>query len=1057
MNEDSELLYQEFIKSFDKLKDDNLCTNNLASSLFEDEDPNDPEYNFHQDITSLDLSEFLSFCEHLYENDNSSEILNQEQDKNETESNEIVAKESCEVFTNDQLLILYNQICFHIQTLAQNWIISIKHTNSLTNGFKEMIFNLYQLSLEKNKNFLSYIRNLQPAYSLIMERETQIINDEKNHNFECALSTKSKKLFLTRKDIFIFDWALPQIQFKSGNLKTIFTPGNDFLIAFGLYDYFRLNFKKTGFIKHIQQNFLPTHSYHCLANHLKNLKRSLNDKKLNVNSVKYKELLSNPIVYYYREKKLPPFNRYFTVQNLPNIDKLEPPPQWYQKMNKEEHPLCIDEKKESTPKTETPVRKSPSLIKPNMEIHQLNTFVFNNIVSMYQLPVKFSLINKYINSNLGINGHLNEIKQYTKLLRNAKRLNKKKIKESKQAIDLKTINEQKKSIQLESNSISNEDIYSVQCSSSSLKINNSPESQYSEACNDKNEIVNIDKEIIEKKNFTEFEKIDEEENCIGIENNDFNGENENEEIEIDAENDLIQINKKAISEDNEDYIENDDNNENYNENVNNENQNLIDVENDNDNNDGNENLIDDENDNDNNNDNENLMDDEIDNDNNNDNEILMDDENDLMALMEASWTTVSNRSKDADSTTRRKSDILVLQRNSCKYILKNDFSREEEKSKRNEMLINYYLKKSRKLLHDEDYVNFLELISSHLNKSADQTQMTIDQAKSFYFSIKEFLIKIQIKYNAKEEMNGQNVIEGINELIQLLVLFLDIFQAKACGQTFQYMHWKRIFDFFRKVELYLSFIYSKQNQQHSCIQKLVRCLNQLMPENQENKQKIKSTVSKILNNHPLLIKEFSLLFLEEPLAPYLYSNDEDFDEFMIDDSEQDDNANFEMENAFIPLNESDLKFGTNDCPCIHCHEQNMYTSSNSQESNSNTNHCALCSIRFISGRIYLPQMNNKKLQLVEYVNEDKIQLKSVDLNNDSKDSINQNWKKQWTFHEDRLLLQACRSIILDSNIKKLTKQVIERVASILVPKFEKRNIDEISERLFYLIEMMAHV
>ena len=122
----------------------------------------------------------------------------------------------------------------------------------------------------------------------------------------------------------------------------------------------------------------------------------------------------------------------------------------------------------------------------------------------------------------------------------------------------------------------------------------------------------------------------------------------------------------------------------------------------------------------------------------------------------------------------------------------------------------------------------------------------------------------------------------------------------------------------------------------------------------------------------------------------------------------------------------------------------------------------MCSIRFISGRIYLPQIstNSKRLQLVEYVHQrHQQQSSSSPLRTNKLD-----WNKltvqtpAWTLEEDRILLQTCRSMIVDFNITKLTESIIDRLAIKLANENvfnQKRTFTDIAERLRHLIEILT--
>ncbi|UXI15383.1 long-chain fatty acid transport protein 4 [Sarcoptes scabiei] len=972
MDEESEILYQEFIKSFlenDETKTKNSFNKNDASeeakikeiSLFgedDDEDPNDPEYNVFQDLSSLDFDEFLSFYNQIYNNDCTNESSNEIHDHKKRSPEKVKEKDDREAntFTDVQLNILHHQLNFHVQTLIQSWILSFSYKNqTIEEGCEDMLSQLNTIAKNQDDkaHLMYYVRNIKPSIDLISNHKKKIAADELLCEFRQGLSLKSKMLFTSRRDIFVYDWALPSRRFD-GPSATIFTPGNDYLIAFGIDDFNRNQDKKQrSLYKYIHLKYLPTHSPKCIHQHVKNLRRGFNchrnvDKeKLDQNS-KFNEWWSNPIISYFREKKLPLPKRFFTEENLFNIHTIESPPQWFKKFT------CQIEKKSSTdddssrklaPQSNDQPR---TCILPKVEVHKLNSIVENHTLKIVQTPVHDSnQIFKILNTDPKLDAHLEEIRRNTLMYRQFK------THRSNQSKNHKNIG----NINLKSNHSQNESI------SESIQQPMEDAIEYDD--------VN-DAEIRPQENQSNFNDVNEE-NC-------------------DYEN--------MMDEDNEEL--------NY--------QDKIDVEDDR-------------------------------------NENLMDNENDLMALMAASWTTVSNRSKYIDGqqhiTSRKKSDLLALHMKFSKLIFGSEKWRVDQE--KFDSIIEYYLKKSQRILLQEDYIQFLDLISKTVDFSSSNIDWSQLKAENLFDEMGSFLKRIKTKYSDDncqiETSKKQSLIDGIDKLIELRILFLNFFEAQNCDQSFEFMHWKRILEFFGKVELYLDFIYPKKSQQQSCLQKMIRSLNQIaqlidLSEN-EKKSKIKAVIAKILNNHPLLMEELSLLFLDDHPIQYLFSNEEDFEEIIInnDSSTQDDDVI-----VSIPENNIDSKFGTSECPCSACHiDRNIPI----------TTHCKICSIRFISGRIYFPHVNNKKLQLIEYVQPKDMKFEFGDekFKADASETLP---KKEWTIAEDRFLLEACRSMILNSHITELNEDVIKKISTNLVSEFQyKREFNEIKERLLHLIEMMT--
>ncbi|XP_027196979.2 uncharacterized protein LOC113791401 [Dermatophagoides pteronyssinus] len=1008
-------IYQQFINSFQQSDLDRL---------FADDDPNDKDYNVYQDIGNLDdFKEFLDIFDETFKNTSVIDNNGVEKESDQiTLKDEINSNSDQHSFSNDQLNILYYQLNFHIQLLTQDWILSIRYDdddNKIHNGYREMLDELNELSQKNDTNILRLIPNLQPSIQLVEHDNDHIVESENKSNLETVLTSKLKSFLLKNRNIFPFEWALPSRRFLSHHkvTQTLFTEADDHMIAFGLQKFYRERSKSTranSFYKYIHNHFLPNHSEQSIRHHVKYLKHK---RKIDNDPQKYDKWFTNPIVYYFRENKLPPFNRYFTKENLSDIYRLYPLPNWYHKLVAKDDPtnlmLYIDDSRKNNRTEQSQQTKcnehssSPSSLankyqtimpKPdsngNLPLYELNGqriiladgTIMQNILANQSFP--FCTVPNLPQRRRQIRRKTKKQQSYqSKIL-------------EKDEQEISKICSPNQELDIDENSIDIDSNQPVQSPTISVnKINENGD-------DDDNQV---------------FEKIE-------IDNNDDDDEQEQ------CEN-VVQVEEGEEEEE----IEDDD------------------VDNDDDGDGGD--------------------DDDDDDDDGDETEMLMnmDDEEDLMALMEASWTTVANSQHgkpqqdqvDVERINRRKSELLAMQRESSRFIVENSSSNIIDSI--NDRLISYYLKRSRKLLvQDEDYIQFLELISN-LNDQPDLN-------RQIYHQLRKFLLEIRQKYIEQHSDNiiiRQQILDGFDELIEFLVLLVmfstdrfDNNHNNDFRSTFEYLLWRRILQFFGKLELYLSFVYDGHtNQQQNCIQKIIRLLNQSLLQQKhlstmtnEQRTKIKTSVSKILNNHPLLMKEFCSLFLEDPPSNHLYNDDEDFDEFIIpSDIEMennnvvvDNNDNDDVENCTIPIDSNDLKYGTNECPCIECHQQNDSTTASHLN-----NHCTLCSIRFISGRIYLPQIStNKRLQLVEYV-----QRKSSPLQKINQNELESNMKNEkWTLEEDRLLLQTFRSMIVDFNITKLTENIIDSLSKRLANENvfnQKRNISDIAERLKHLIEILT--
>ena len=270
---------------------------------------------------------------------------------------------------------------------------------------------------------------------------------------------------------------------------------------------------------------------------------------------------------------------------------------------------------------------------------------------------------------------------------------------------------------------------------------------------------------------------------------------------------------------------------------------------------------------------------------------------------------------------------------------------------------------------------------------------------------------------------------------------------------FEYLYWKRVLSFMKKLETYFA-----GDQQG--LQRIFRILKQLKQNEQTlDKSKIKASMNKILNGHTYLMNELSSLFLDEKPNEYLLMNDEDFDEIKIDDKGDSDDF---FENINIPVYSEELKYGTNECPCKVCHQTEKIAGK----------HCISCSIKFIGGRIYILQ-SNKKFHLAQVNFNDKSDSKLSQVNfsdksyskntqsdgsleeeniqDDNNDEIQSktNLKDgKWTKEEDKVLLELCRSKVINDQKSIIGKEVFEEIAHKLM-----RKLSDVVARFNYLIEI----
>ena len=534
------------------------------------------------------------------------------------------------------------------------------------------------------------------------------------------------------------------------------------------------------------------------------------------------------------------------------------------------------------------------------------------------------------------------------------------------------------------------------------------------------------------------------------------------------------------------------------------------------------------------------------------------DEHDLHALMMASCTAVSNRARQAslsadnhhDSTTSSaasssnqqqltgptkitKSRAIALERQSTLYLLRKRAGRVEHSAEEEQcraQFVAYYLKRAQEVLGGEAYVDFLGRLVSLQAQMEVQKKMKgkknaassdLAAARQLYQGIRGFLTGL--KRSCSENSDSKIALSEIDELLDMVVLFLSYQQAAAAGEAFRHLHWRRVLDFTRQVELYLGFLYHNKRTQRGAIQRLIKSLRQIgqmKQQKEENgdqnsainieaamKAKMKAVVGRSLNGHTLLLNEFSTLFLDDAPPACLYASPEDFEEFRLDDDEEDEEEGGveieeveddddhqskkrpRFERVTVPLGKADQLYGTSECPCRRCHHRvpsnsndqpppvtisgdDQPTTSASASTTSKTDqritsHCESCSIRFISGRLYVPQYNSsvKKVQLVEHVlREDQETEEAVEGEEETEEVISEEVtsslpSRKWTIEEDRLLLEACQRAIVEWQVTELTAHlftaVAKKVAGRFVGKEPARSTGELADRLRLLVEMVT--
>jgi hypothetical protein len=396
-----------------------------------------------------------------------------------------------------------------------------------------------------------------------------------------------------------------------------------------------------------------------------------------------------------------------------------------------------------------------------------------------------------------------------------------------------------------------------------------------------------------------------------------------------------------------------------------------------------------------------------------------DDENELAALMAASSTPVALNNKmrlkttAAAKGTTAKQDNLNKQKEITRKILSDDWDlNDPDQEMRQQTIVENFMQKARDTLSvNDDFVSFLKLLSEfHESRQSGRNDQSL---KDVFKNLESFLTKV----------HGERLMDD-------LILFLNQKEALECGKMTEYLHWKRLTSFMRKIEI-ATMIDSQM------MLRLFKTLSQLR-QNQfiMDKNRIKAAVHKAVNGHPLLMAEFMTLFLDEPVADHLLK-DEDFDHIVICNSDEDnEQLSFETSGP-IPIG-NDAAYGTLDCPCTWCHKS----------PGKKLKHCHRCCVIVVDNQLHIVNSSGRavpaKLQYFE-----KTDTQSADRSGDSPKSSESPCKKlrtgeEWSSDDDAILLQVIQSRLNSSD--QIERHVFEEVA-----KQVNKSIDSVTARFSALM------
>lgn len=308
-------------------------------------------------------------------------------------------------------------------------------------------------------------------------------------------------------------------------------------------------------------------------------------------------------------------------------------------------------------------------------------------------------------------------------------------------------------------------------------------------------------------------------------------------------------------------------------------------------------------------------------------------------------------------------------RKSMLYLMTHNFTLSENMGN---LIVDEFLSSAKQKLSERNYLHLLQLLTD-LSKKKEPIEL-------IYSEIIKFLTKIEAPVEFRERV----------------VLFLDLRQATKCGCAMSYLHWMRFFEFMQHMELY-------HDGAEVLEKKLVRLIDALQ---KDDSHKIKLAVANMLNKHPFLKREYESLCLNEKPHQSLFICEEDFDDITEPlshyeslrergQSQQQQTSpqsitktarprstadeTYKFEHFSSKVTKEELSYASQHCPC-KCHTEAPKDGQPSQ-------HCGRCNLKFMRGRMYL--VNKIKPILAEW-------------------SYVEPTEVQWTFEEDRDILEFCR-------------------------------------------------
>ncbi|XP_065311734.1 uncharacterized protein mute isoform X2 [Dermacentor albipictus] len=284
------------------------------------------------------------------------------------------------------------------------------------------------------------------------------------------------------------------------------------------------------------------------------------------------------------------------------------------------------------------------------------------------------------------------------------------------------------------------------------------------------------------------------------------------------------------------------------------------------------------------------------------------------------------------------------------------------------------------------------------------------------------------------------------DLVDDFVGFLLPEQALQCGKLLQYLTFKKIHLFLRKLEVHLG-------QQPQQLQRLLRSLHQLQRQSELTVETVFSVLQPLLRGQSHLMDELQQLIPSQGVPDSLM---EDFEEVTLpeeeEEEEEEEGAAGSPGGAGSSCEELTLSPprdtpGTPQCPCT-CHQR-----STDSRFLSRARHCTRCGIKFLDGRVFLqtgkvlrparvtigrPQSPETDTDTSESRASEKHAEASKSAVGKDGDKTNSREGQNiiWTREDDKVLLQACQQSGTEKGLQRAS-QVLGRPPEQVTSRFQE--------------------